>query len=586
MNIKLIFKLKPLVIDFWQFAPKRILLVILFMLFSSITSSVGILFIVPLLEAINIDLGSNIETEYATAFSSDIGERVNRFFDQFGISLDLFTVLLIYFLVVLSKASITLVHSIIAVKLQSGFIIKLRKNLYRTLFYSEWQYLNQEHIPDFIRLVTGQVEMAGYSLQQLLNLCSSFILVSVYLILAITISPGLTLLALALAMLLIIVMLPINSLIHRSGKLELLANTDIFRDVFEQISSLKMIKSFSAEEKCIAKVETTNILLESQQVKMTFYNSITRFINLVGAALIFSVLFYAAIQVLKLPIVNLLVTLFIFSRLMPQVNSLQNTIMQLIHQAPTYTDLLEKTAELSQYSELKHKNNHHDDQTKTHKSAPVLQHSIQIKDLAYTYPTEQITAISNINSDIKANQSIAITGPSGAGKSTLADIIAGLLKPTHGSILIDGEEIDDNNRHSWRKQVAYVTQDIYLFHDSVRNNLSWLFDQTIDDQQLWHALELAAADDFVKQLPNGIDTLIGDNGVKLSGGERQRLALARALLSKPTVLILDEATSALDRENELKIRDALIKLEGKLTIIVIAHNETTIDHIQDRIELI
>jgi ATP-binding cassette subfamily C protein len=581
MNLKTIFKLKPLVTDFWQFAPKRILVVIGFMLLSSVTSSIGILFIVPLLEAINIDLGSGVSDSLSGNFSSDIGNRINAFFDQFGINLDLFTVLAVYLFVVILKALITLIHSIIAVKLQSGFVISLRKKVYTKLFYSEWQYLNQEHIPDFIRLVTGQVEMAGYSLQQLLNLCSNIILVSVYIALAILVSPALTLLALGLAITLVVIMLPLNALIHRSGKIELLANTNIFRDVFEQISSLKIIKSFSAEDKCIAKIQKTNVLMESQQIKMTFYNAITRFINLVGAALIFSILFYTAIDWLKLPIANLLLILFIFSRLMPQVSGLQNIIMQLIHQAPTYVDLLERTEELSKHAEPITPTN----REKSSIKVPDFIYSIKIKNLEFTYPNTKKPAIEGICAEIGINQSIAITGPSGAGKSTLADIVAGLIKPDQGELLVDDCVISDNNRQHWRKQVAYVTQDIYLFHDSVRNNLSWLFNDDISEKELWIALELAAADSFVRKLPQGIDTLIGDNGVKLSGGERQRLALARALLSQPKVLILDEATSALDRENELKIRDALIKLDGKLTIIVIAHNDTTIDHINHRINL-
>ena len=152
-------------------------------------------------------------------------------------------------------------------------------------------------------------------------------------------------------------------------------------------------------------------------------------------------------------------------------------------------------------------------------------------------------------------------------------------------LIIDEQTIDDSNRHLWRKNIAYVTQGMHLFHDTIRNNLTLLFDKTFTDEQLWEVLTLSAAEEFVKQLPEGLDTLIGDNGIKLSGGERQRIALARALLSDPKVLILDEATSALDEENERKIRDALIQLNGQLAIIVIAHNETTIAHIDKRIEL-
>lgn len=575
MNFRLLFKLKPLIKDFWQFAPKRITLVIFFMLLSSVTASFGILFIIPLLEAINVDLGNNLNS--SANFGANIGEKITTFFKQFGISLDLLTVLILYLCIVVSKAIISFIDSIMSVRLQRDFILLLRSRLYRKLFYSEWQYLNQEHMPDFIRLVTGQVEMAGYSLQQLLQLCSNAILVSVYICLALFVSPLLTILAISLAVLLILIMLPINALIHRSGNIELTANIDIFRDVFEQISNLKIIKSFSAEEKCLSKMQSASVKLEEQQVKMTIYSSLTRFVNLVGAAVIFTVLFYVAIQWLKLPIANLLVVLFIFSRLMPQISGMQNTVMQLIYQAPTYMDLLEKTEQLSLHAEKNTENEN--------SFSLEFNHSIQLKNLHYRYPSKNIDAITDINADIQFNESIAITGPSGKGKSTIADIVAGLSKPSSGDLIVDGQIIDDSNRHFWRKKVAYVTQDMYLFHDTVRNNLTLLFDEKFNEDELWNALRLSAADEFVRNLPEGLDTLIGDNGVKLSGGERQRIALARALLSKPKVLILDEATSALDRHNELKIRDALVQLNGQLTIIVIAHNDTTIEHIDKRIML-
>ena len=577
MNLKLILRLKPLMSDFWHFAPKRIMLVIFFMLLSSVTASIGILFIVPLLEAINVDLGNNVKN--SANFGTNIGTKISAFFGQLGISLDLITILVFYLCIVIVKAIITFIDSIMSVKLQRDFVLHLRHRLYRKLFYSEWQYLNQEHMPDFIRLVTGQVEMVGYSLQQLIKLCSIIILVTVYLLFALFVSPTLTALAIILAALLIVVMLPINALIFRSGRQELLANTDIFRDIFEHLSNIKIIKSFSAEEKCLTKMNKANIQLENQQIKLTVYSSLTRVVNLVGAACIFTILFYASIEWLELPIANLLIILFIFSRLMPQVNGIQTTFMQLIHQAPTYIDLLDKTEQLSAHAEMQTV------QVNETIITPEFTDAIQLKNIDYYYPQKQQAAITDINAVIKLNESVAITGASGKGKSTIADIIAGLIKPSSGSFIVDGQVIDDHNRYLWREKIAYVTQYMHLFHDTVRNNLTLLFDKKFDEKDLWKALKFAAADEFVQQLPNGLDTLIGDNGIKLSGGERQRIALARALLSEPNVLILDEATSALDRENERKIRDALVQLNGQLTIIVIAHNETTIEHIEKRITL-
>ena len=151
----------------------------------------------------------------------------------------------------------------------------------------------------------------------------------------------------------------------------------------------------------------------------------------------------------------------------------------------------------------------------------------------------------------------------------------GLNQPEKGKVLIDGMVLNKENLLSLRRSVSYVPQEPFLFNTSIRDNLL-MIEPNATEEQIWEALEFAAAADFVKRLPNGLSTVIGDRGIKLSGGERQRLVLARAILRKPAILVLDEATSALDTENEAKIQAALDRLKGKMTIIVIAHRLSTI----------
>lgn len=192
------------------------------------------------------------------------------------------------------------------------------------------------------------------------------------------------------------------------------------------------------------------------------------------------------------------------------------------------------------------------------------------------YKDREQAAVENISLCFPACTTTAIMGASGAGKSTLADVLVGLLEPDTGQMLIDGKALHGCRRLVWRHAVAYVPQDVFLFHDTVRNNLLWGAADS-DELALWRALERAAAD-FVSDLPQGLDTMVGDGGVLLSGGERQRLALARALLKRPSLLILDEATSALDVENEVRIRHAIENLHGDLTVVIIGHRLATLEH--------
>ena len=177
---------------------------------------------------------------------------------------------------------------------------------------------------------------------------------------------------------------------------------------------------------------------------------------------------------------------------------------------------------------------------------------------------------------IEPNTSVALIGASGAGKSTLADIILGVLEPQMGMVEVEGVNIKEN-LSAWHKCIGYIPQTIYLMDDTIRANIAFGLDrEQINEEALWNAIRGAQLEQFVKGLPDGLETVIGDRGVKLSGGQRQRIGIARALYSQPTVLILDEATSALDNETEREVMEAIDGLKGTRTLIIIAHRLTTI----------
>lgn len=201
--------------------------------------------------------------------------------------------------------------------------------------------------------------------------------------------------------------------------------------------------------------------------------------------------------------------------------------------------------------------------------------SIEIKNLTFGYPRKDDNVLENINITIKNHQSIALIGPSGAGKTTLADIILGVLKPTSGCVLVDGINIEEKSEE-WRANLGYIPQNIYLMDDTIKNNILY-GQETWDEECLWKAIEEAQLKEFVLSLENGIDTIIGENGVCLSGGQRQRIGIARALYTNPDVLVLDEATSALDNETEEAVMEAINHLSGNKTLIIIAHRLSTIE---------
>jgi len=203
-----------------------------------------------------------------------------------------------------------------------------------------------------------------------------------------------------------------------------------------------------------------------------------------------------------------------------------------------------------------------------------LERSIEFKELSFTYPGREQTLI-DVNLCFRKGQMVALVGESGSGKSTVTDLVLGLQIPEKGQVLIDGVPLGEWKQNSFRERIGYVPQDPQLFHSSIRDNLLWSFEKA-SEEELWEALRLANASVFVKDLPQGINTVVGDRGVRLSGGQRQRIALARAVLRMPELLILDEATSALDSESERLIQQSIDELAHETTIVIVAHRLSTI----------
>lgn len=205
-----------------------------------------------------------------------------------------------------------------------------------------------------------------------------------------------------------------------------------------------------------------------------------------------------------------------------------------------------------------------------------LKDKIELKDIAYHYPDSEKLVLSEVSFSIKRGETIALIGSSGAGKTTLADILLGLLQPVKGTILVDGKNIYDN-MDAWHRMLGYIPQTIYLSDDTIRNNIAFgIKEEDIDDRAINEALKKAQLYDFVQTLDKGLDTFVGDRGVRLSGGQRQRIGIARALYYNPEILILDEATSALDNETETAVMEAIESLKGVKTMVIIAHRLTTL----------
>jgi ABC-type bacteriocin/lantibiotic exporter with double-glycine peptidase domain len=257
-------------------------------------------------------------------------------------------------------------------------------------------------------------------------------------------------------------------------------------------------------------------------------------------------------------------------RLIPMVTAIPNCMNGLIFSRPMLNEAYENINSARKYASSKALV-----VDKEKELDVAFNKDMKIDNICYRFDDSSTDVLHNLSLDVKKGESIGIIGESGAGKSTLVDIIMGLQKPTKGKILVDGIDIY-SIPHRWSRLIGYIPQSIFIFDDTIRNNVLFGLVLPQDDSRVWNALNEAHIASFVKKLPDGLDTVVGESGVRLSGGQRQRLAIARVMYNNPSIIVMDEATSALDNDTEKAVMESIDNLSGEKTLIIVAHRLTTV----------
>lgn len=263
-------------------------------------------------------------------------------------------------------------------------------------------------------------------------------------------------------------------------------------------------------------------------------------------------------------------------KILPSIGKIANRMTGIIYNRPGLINVYRNMTEANRYAEQMKQYVAHKKRDAEQPMDLGFQNKLLINHVSWQYENQKTPVLTDVQLAIHKGESIAFIGASGAGKTTLSDIILGLLQPARGTVEMDGIDVYMIPMQ-WAHIVGYVPQSIFLLDDTVRNNIAFgLPAETIEDKYIWEALEKAQLKDFVENLPCGLDTIVGERGVKFSGGQRQRVAIARALYNKPEILVLDEATAALDNETETAVMESIDALQGQITMIIVAHRLTTI----------
>lgn len=363
--------------------------------------------------------------------------------------------------------------------------------------------------------------------------------------------------------------------ISKKGELNSKLQIDVNKWINQGVGAIKETKVLRREKYFSYSFRNAYKEYTNANSSFQFLNSIPRFI--IEFIVVFGLLLLIIIKLILNQPINQIVTLLgvlalAAFRLMPSVTRIINYANMIKFQMPLFNELYNEFIQIRDRIQKKETISF----ANTDKRL-VFNKNIEIKNLTFSYNDEEQPVIKNISFEIPKGSFVGIVGTSGAGKTTFVDILLGLLKPSNGEVFVDGIDIFKNIR-SWQADLSYVPQSIYLIDGTIRENIAIGIDSTnIDDQRIQEVLEMSELSSFINTLPNGIETEVGERGVRLSGGQKQRIGIARALYQMPEVLVLDEATSALDNETEKSIMNTILKLKGKITIISIAHRLSTLD---------
>lgn len=434
----------------------------------------------------------------------------------------------------------------------------LRMNLLRTLLGARWRYFTSQATGRFANAVSAEAHRAASAYREGCVVLAGLLQILAYAAVAVLISPVVAALALVAGASFIFLLRRFVRASRDAGQ----EQTDLMRSLIERLTDtvrgMKPIKAMGREEHVRPLLESeTQGLNDALRRQVMAAETLRLFQEPMLVVLLAGGLF-VALTGGGLPFTSVIVMAFIFYRLMSHVNTLQTRFQTLVVGESAYWSLQEQV-ELAEAER---------EPARGTRPPPPLEDGIELDSVWFSYETEPV--LRGLSLRIPARKFVTLFGASGAGKTTIADLVLGLYEPERGSITIDGVPLPEIDMGAWRRSVGYVPQEMLLFHDTVLRNVT-LGDPAISREDAEAALRDAGAWEFVAARGEGIDTVIGEQGVRFSGGQRQRIAIARALVHRPRLLVLDEVTTALDPSTEAAICETLRELSDRVTIVAISH---------------
>lgn len=538
-----------LIAYFLKAYPRRSTLIVLLSILSGFAEGVGIVSLLPLLE---------VAVNGSQAADSEIMRHTSQILGTVGLEPTVGTLLtFIVFGMFLKGAFLWLAARQIGYTV-ANVATDLRLMLIRALLRAQWGYFLSQRAGHVSNAIGTESQRASNAYAAACGLLAVVIQVLVYTIAALLISPTVAIAALVAGAALAIVFSGLVRMSRDAGKSQTKLVKSLSGRLVDALHGLKPMKAMAQERHLQPLLERETRDLNVAQRRQVLASGTMSSFQEPLLVVMLSAGLYLLLTYSEVPFASLVVMAFLFHRLVGRIHLLQSKYQTLAVSESAFWSLRERI-ELAEAER----------EVSAHRSPPpALQEGIRLESVRFGYTDCDV--LRNVSLEIPAGEFVSIVGPSGAGKTTIADLVIGLYRPREGEVYVDGVPLNDFDLTAWRRMIGYVPQEMLLFHDSILQNIT-LGDEAVSREAVAAALEAADAAEFVDRLPEGVDTVIGEQGAKLSGGQRQRIAIARALVRNPRLLVLDEVTTALDPQTEAEICSTLRRLSGDVTILSISH---------------
>ena len=545
--------MKNMLLDIWARDRRGFASILLLNMAVSLTGGISTVMLVPMLGLLNVSEGAE------SAFSMLIEPLHN-----FSLTIQVVIIIGVYLLLVVLKAWLGWLLKIRQSEFLEEYSLALREELYCTVSCAKWEQLAANRQTDTIDLFTAQCSQVSQGVSMIIALLSSGVSAFVSLAIAVWLSLPVTVFVLLVGSAFAMLFRRLMKASRQYGDEMVRINRAMYSELFSQLRSVKEVRSYGVQKEHAAFFR--EISQSSKEAKMQYMRqqAFPQMIYSIAAAGMIAVIFLVCVLGYQMDTARLMVLVYVFTRLWPLFSGVVNKLTVIQTTVPAYEKLSEAmhTLKLEEYSNTDVPQLPFDDR-------------IEFQNVRFTYQGSGEAVLKDVSFTLKKGSITALMGRSGAGKTTIADLLLGLLEPDSGEILIDGVALTQGNLPGWRKALGYIPQEPLILNASVRENLQ-RFHPDATQEQMIEALKKAQVWTVVDNLPAGLDTLLGDGGIRLSGGERQRIVLARVLLGHPRLIVMDEATSAMDYESETAVRTAIRNLQDQVTVLVIAHRLATV----------